>query len=431
MNCGAALALAMAAAVPAQARPQVQNSAAELLRAKLEAAEATIERLEARLTMVEQRLPTDTAAAAPPSEAMARSAPAEPPVGDADPAVLPREARGTWSVAPPGPIDQPLRPMSDGRVAAFELLAGSGSGRASFTLARSKDRGDPPGDEATTVYNNTMSLSLSAPLSKDGDTSFATLDGLATGSKLEFGYTRFRGRVLTQAEDGRNPLLIEARRRCQDQSPAYPPGCTRLDQAFMQRFFTPAERDDYERGYARRTIQQSFAWSLRAALGYDEFDYYPLPSIGKATDRKLSWSVGGGVALFPFDRASASLDLDFQRSFEARKATTVCPIAVGGATTVTCVPGPLLGPELTEKLILAPELRYLHPISEYGLIRSVGFAPRVEVDLLARDLAFDLPIYFAADEKDGLTGGFRLGYLTEGKTFKFGMFVGKAFSLFE
>ena len=62
---------------------------------------------------------------------------------------------------------------------------------------------------------------------------------------------------------------------------------------------------------------------------------------------------------------------------------------------------------------------------------DLGFAPHVEFDLLADSLAVDLPIYFVADDKDGLIGGLRFGYLTEGDEFKFGIFVGKSFSLFK
>ena len=99
--------------------------------------------------------------------------------------------------------------------------------------------------------------------------------------------------------------------------------------------------------------------------------------------------------------------------------------------TVSCVPGPLSGPAGTDKLLLAPTLRYLLPVSEDGLVRDLGFAPRIEFDTLRNDVAFDLPIYFAADAKDGLIGGFRFGYLTDGKEFKFGVFIGKSFSIFK
>ena len=62
---------------------------------------------------------------------------------------------------------------------------------------------------------------------------------------------------------------------------------------------------------------------------------------------------------------------------------------------------------------------------------DLGFAPHIEFDLLADSLAVDLPIYFVADDKDGIIGGLWFGYLTEGDEFKFGIFVGKSFSLFK
>ncbi len=94
------------------------------------------------------------------------------------------------------------------------------------------------------------------------------------------------------------------------------------------------------------------------------------------------------------------------------------------------MPGPLLGPESSKKLILGSELRYLVPLSEDGRIRDLGFAPHLEFGLLAESLAFDLPICFVADDQDGLIGGLRFGNLTENDEFMFGIFVGKSFSFF-
>lgn len=428
---------AMALALPVPVMAQNRDAEVARLQAQLETAQTTIQRLEQRLNAVEARLPPEPSVLAAPETTAAVTTPSTdlatlPPATVLPTALTDQQPGATWNIAPAGPIDRPLAPAKNGHIAAFDLIGGTGGGRASFALTRTKD-GDsgPPSGGVVRVNNDTINLAFSAPLAKDGDTPFATLDGLSTGTKLEFGYTRFRGRILTRAADSDDALLVRARERCRAENPPYKPGCVRLDGAFMKRFFTPDELDNYQRGYARQTIQRSLSWSLRAAIGYDEFSYYPVPTLAKATERKVSWSFGGGATIFPFDRASASIDIDYQRSFKAAKSTPTCPAAAAGAVTVSCVPGPLSGPAGTDKLLLAPTLRYLLPVSEDGLVRDLGFAPRIEFDTLRNDVAFDLPIYFAADAKDGLIGGFRFGYLTDGKEFKFGVFIGKSFSIFK
>lgn len=193
---------------------------------------------------------------------------------------------------------------------------------------------------------------------------------------------------------------------------------------------TASERALYKRDYARRSLQRSFAWSLRSAVGYDGFGYYSAPALTKSLAKRVSFSAGGGLAFYPLRRTSIGVDLDYDRSFKSGKAQTTCPVPDTGATTVTCVAGPQVGPERTDQLVLAPELRYLAHVSDGGLIRDLGFAPRLEADLLTGHLAFDMPVYFAADEKSGLIGGTRFGYLTEKNEFKFGIFIGKRFSIF-
>ena len=103
------------------------------------------------------------------------------------------------------------------------------------------------------------------------DTPFATLDGLSSGTKIEFEFTRFQGSIPTQASDDAHPLLQKARSDCLKRNPPYKPGCVRLDQAFLDEFMTPGEQAEYKRNYARQSLQHSFAWSLRGAVGYDDF----------------------------------------------------------------------------------------------------------------------------------------------------------------
>lgn len=410
----------LALAEPAAA--QDRDSELQALRSELAQARSTIDRLSARLEAVE------AASQPPPEEERTSEATGLILRTSAPPAATAGEWGRTWALSPV--ISGTQAPGRERRGGSVELVAGPDGGRAAFALSRTVDADGPRDGDAYTVISDTTELNLSAPLSKDGDTPFATLDGLSTGTKLKFEFTRGWSRVLTQAADDASPLLQQARQRCRDASPAYEFGCRRLDDAFKTRFFEGDELARYEAEYARQTLQRSHDWSFNAAIGYDEFAWYPVPGLTKTTEDELSWSAGAGLTVYPFARGSAGLDLAYELSYDDEDPATVCPVALPGQTTVTCVPGPLVGPERTEKIILGAELRYIHPLPEDWIIPALGFAPRFEFDLMGDDVAVDLPIYFAPDAEDGLTGGVRFGYVSDKDEFKFGVFVGKAFSIF-
>lgn len=422
-------------AITTSATAQDRSGETAKLRAELAAARATITRLEARLDEI------DAGAVASPREPPGGRPRGEelPPLDFTDvaeetaAAAAPAQTDApTWEYGPPGPIGLPLSPPGEEYAAGAELVTGSGSGVATFSITHSKDGpGTPLPDGSTSVVNDTLTLSASAPLGKDGTTPFATLDGLVAGTKVSLGFTRFAGRIPSQEADDRDPDLIAARARCAESSPSYAAGCVRVDDAFLERFMSPEERRRYESNYGRASIQQGLSWSLRAAVGYDEFTYYSQPVLQKDMVDRIGWSVGGQLMAYPARGLANVVALDYQRSFKAAQAVTTCPLPAAGQKIVSCVPGPIEGPTRSDKLILAPEVRFLLPVSRNGIIRSLGFGPRLEVDLLGSELAFDLPVYLASDPKTGLNGGIRAGYVTDGDDFRIGVFVGKSFSLFK
>lgn len=398
-------------ALPTPAAAQQAPSEVVSLREELTAARAAINRLEERLALIEG---VGSTPATPNLSAV-------PPPASVDP---------SWSEATPGPLDGGLPPAGNGTSAAFELLAGTGSGRATFSLSRSSDRQGPSADpRSVTAINDAFELTVSAPLSKDGETSFATLDGLTSGTKIELGFTRFYGRFPTRAVYQNHPALVDARKRCRATVPAE--NCTRFDDAFFQKWFTAAGREQYIRDLADQSIRRSFAWSVRAALGYDKYSFFQTPSLNEKELERVAWSVGGGITMFPLPRSSLTVNLDYQRSFKAGKSVVSCP-ATSDSGFLSCVSGPLSPPSASRALILSPAMRVLVPVSTSGLLRNVGFAPRGQIDFLSGEFALDLPIYLVADAKNGLVGGFRVGYESKDENrYVFGIFIGKQFSIFQ
>ena len=422
-----------------------QQSEEEAIRQELDAAKELIKGLEARLDALKSSNPDE-----------------------ADEVIVLSEDSSDEQPPPPLIISgcelENVRPLSDSNVpliagrtvdqaergssASFDLSAGTGGGRASLALTSASlattNCSEPVNDGDTVepssvsgpsikTKENVWALSLSAPLSKDGKTPFATLDGLQSGTKAKLSFSRLYGNVPSAQFINSNYRIIAARAECNARKPKYKNGCTRIDDEFLDEFLPGEELADFYRRLRDRTLTRSFGFTGSVALGYDEYSYYPSPDLEKTTDEEFSYSASAGVLVFPWISASAQFDAEYQKGFKAANASTTCPVSPDeGEDFLTCVPGPRSAPSRVEKFILATELRQLVHLEGRGLIDSFGIAPRFEFDTKSDDLAFDFPVYLVTDKKNGLVGGFRVGYeeKDDEDDVKFGVFVGKAFSLF-
>ena len=168
------------------------------------------------------------------------------------------------------------------------------------------------------------------------------------------------------------------------------------------------------------------------SLGYEEFAFFPAPALAEDEVERLSYGIKAGALYFPSRDTSFLFETEYQRSWNAATSVTRCPTDPGdGDSFLTCVTGAPAAPSEQEKLILAPQFRSLIPLSQSGLIRSLGFAPKFEYDALSDDFAFDLPVYLVTSKKDGLVAGIRIGVESEDddEDVKFGVFYGQSFDL--
>lgn len=339
-----------------------------------------------------------------------------------------------WEPVQEIPLEGVAPVGANGNAAAVSLQAGSGGGRASFTLGFADARGLPhPSGDGLTARDESFELSFSAPLADEGDTSFATLDSLASGTKLDLSWTIFQGRVQGRNFDQTDAVIADARRRCREQTPAYARGCIGLDDDFLDTFLTAEQRRVYEQRYADATLRRSWAFGLHAAVGYDEFSYFPFPDLIKTTEDRFSWEVGASATIFPRSiggtTSALTFDASYQRGFEAARTETACPVSTV-PETVRCVTGALAAPAEEENLLLSVSLRQPLYFGRSGLLRSVGIAPRFEFDALSDDYAIDVPIYLVPNSDGNLIGGIRFGYTSEEDDFIAGIFVGARFSVF-
>jgi hypothetical protein len=111
----------------------------------------------------------------------------------------------------------------------------------------------------------------------------------------------------------------------------------------------------------------------------------------------------------------------YEKSFKNGDSAQICA-PVTGSVALKCSQGSLGAPARLFSRILFTEMRYL--ISPGALAVS----PRLEYDFTASKFAAKLPIYFAPNKDQALTGGIALGYVTHGDGFGASVFVNKAFS---
>lgn len=434
-------AICLVAPLPVSAQDASDRDAEiEALRSELKAARAHIETLENRLETLSE---TD----------------ADPQPGEADGAVqMSVGADRVPQVVEPAQYNLPRpdlasagtgsSPATGGTIATVGLVAGKDSSRASVTLSRSAFRALPAGcilqpgeiidpdepcnDTGARYAQDVTALSLSAPLAKSGDTSFATLDGLATGTKAEVRFTRFLGRVPPAEAVFDSAPVVAARTRCAAQNGGSYDTCIRIDEAFLSRYMTSAERAAYDRFVFDRVVRDSLGLTVAGSLGYEEFTFFPAPALAKDEVERLSYGIKAGALYFPTMDSSFIFETEYQRSWKAASSVTRCPTDPGdGDSFLTCATGAPTTPREQEKLILSPQFRRLIPLGQSGLIRSLGFAPKFEFDVLSDDFAFDLPVYLVTSKKDGLVAGIRFGLESEdgNEDVKFGVFYGQSFDL--
>jgi hypothetical protein len=421
----------------AQLRAELDAANARLAAAKAETADA-----EARIARIEQRLAaagsSEQPAAAEQTDPAAVTERKQLPLGHIRVEGQDGDGAGQKNGAMPaglaeqsgGPMIGGVRIAPENRSVAFELLAGSGSGRASFALNTSQthDLGIVAGTTDTSLTNTEQwGLTLSAPLSKSGDqTSFATLDGLASGTKLEFSWSSFSMPVPGTDFEKSNKLLQRAHAACLAAPEPYAPGCDVYNDAFLQKFMPEKkDRDAVDRAYAAASIGKASGWTLHSAIGYDKYTWYDDATLAKAKQSRVSFSAGGAFTFFPVVRSSLTFDASYDHSFKAEDTEVACLIP-STPGLVKCVSGALAAPGKEDKLIGSAQFRTILPVSDEGLIKRIGLAPRFEYDALSNEIAADLPVYLIPDDKGKLTGGFHLGYTTKDKVV-FGIFFGAAF----
>ncbi|MCA8899635.1 MAG: hypothetical protein KDA53_00125 [Hyphomonas sp.] len=285
-------------------------------------------------------------------------------------------------------------------------------------------------DQTTRYQQYVTTASLSVPTNKNGDTDFATLDGLATGTKAELRYTTYFGTVPRVRDIYSN--VPRALAKCIEANPGKEEACVTLDGQFLKDYMESDERTKFAKYVFDNTVANSYGVTFSGSIGYDKYPYFPDTQFKKEETERVSGSIGAGLIYFPDHGTSFSFEGQYQHTFKAADAATRCRTDPDpGNDFLTCATGAFEKPSKANKFILAPQYRKVIKADKSDLFPRVAVAPRFEYDLLSNDFAFDVPIYLVADKDDGMVAGIRLGFedKNDEEDVKFGVFYGKAFDL--
>lgn len=319
---------------------------------------------------------------------------------------------------PPATLDSPV----DRGGSRFEASTTNESGRAGIRL--SSDAFDcqrsSPGE--TTKSACSLSMTLSAPINKTGDTNIATLSGFANASTLAVDFTRFTltGAITPTPEQltafvtdaGLDMSVLGTDRKEPDVD---------LDGLYGA-LKEAGKLDLYDQAVALFFKPDSLRWNwgANATIGYESDDYFNPTTLAAANRKAEPWSVGLYGGLYPGKNSYISGAFDLAHAYKAAKNQTLCP--TGGGGVVECVTGSFGPPKETEKHLVSLSARAQTEDKTYAAALTLTH------DVKSGDSGADLPIYLFNDPKHALNGGLRLGW-TNTDHFTAGVFVGSTFSL--
>ena len=166
---------------------------------------------------------------------------------------------------------------------------------------------------------------------------------------------------------------------------------------------------------AEGTVSQSdFSFLDRTAFEIDSESHrgFEVTAFAGVISGRANWSLRGGIS--------------YSRAYEAQDSVELCrPVA--GTSDIRCLESADGPPLRGSRTVFSLEGRVLIPL---GLLNSnIGIAPELAIDADDGEYSLDVPVYFARNADDQLTGGIRLGYSSTQDDISFGFFVGVPFNI--
>jgi hypothetical protein len=373
------------------------------------------------------------------------------------------------------------------------------SATVSFGLDWDGPVGDQVKDDDGVVHQSfarqTVSITASAPLGKNGKPSLFDFDGLGDGTSLKIGFAQYQGKV-SQVPFGRAGSIPELQSRLANRCivansakwVAGAPSPVKIAERNAVALLLRAKVDglkqdsgiDAEAALEKLAVVEGDTKELAGLLekkcvdgidggelkgGKTLYTEYATPDERRAYDLAQPgglWFVGGSAKIsrtnYAFvdqvafkmgdvSRTGYKAELfggwifpDGRQSLTASLAYSRSYKAgddiqlcqtIGVGNQTQCLTGALGAPQVTKKYILAGEYRKLVTLGKLPGSPSMGFTPRVSYEFSSKGMLLELPVYFVPNKEKALNGGIRAAYDTKKDDFAFGLFVGVPFSLFQ
>lgn len=287
------------------------------------------------------------------------------------------------------------------------------------------------------------SIEISAPLSKEGDTSIHRMGEFASDARLKISRTWFSR---AWADVKGVPDLSEVRRKvwegvknkvaeqCSGKPEADSQECR--DKLELTRRMTPehillrtdcvnqyATKPDYDR-YVDLYFppQASFFAGLTASVGYLDFKFTNPSTFENEKTNETAWGAGVFFGGYTADRRNLfRVGYDYVRGYKAASDSIVCRVP-DPAMPPQCQSGKFAGPGDDDGDVGFAEMRRTLAWKFFQ-----AFTVKYSYDFDARKSEVDVPLYLFRNKKGDLNGGVRVDW-NEKDDFGIGVFVGTAFS---
>ena len=275
---------------------------------------------------------------------------------------------------------------------------------------------------------STWSLTAAAPIEQSAThANLADLNGLADSFTLALKYVRIRANGIRFPPDGDTIQSF-----CSEITDLYRAATGEQDEPLCDlnngKEYLSASRYAEFKLLFWDPSKVTIIWGGEGKLGNKEFKYIDTMSDAERKNTKTPLSAKVFLGFRPPNTQSllVTMGAEYQRAYMPSDVGAVCPSnPLDDIGFVTCKQGATGGPVGAEKYLLFLETRLRHGWP------GAGIAPRFTYDGTMGILGIDLPIFLFRGDESSLRGGIRLGWRSDTKGFNVGVFVGRAFSLFQ
>lgn len=281
-----------------------------------------------------------------------------------------------------------------------------------------------------------FAVSLNAPFNKDKNVGHLITDaGLPGTASVDFTFHHSFFPSIDKVPVDR-PSEAELRiartdviTACQNSSPK-PDECPGTDIRTLAETFGSAEARAVVKRYYSSVdyvmVRTDYAaLTLIGSIGRETLNYRDATSFAEAKEKNTPFSFGTSFGYIPHINRPWGFFFggEYKRYYELPDEETRCPVASGGAVSVTCFTSAFAPPEKKTDATIFGAVRFTGPIVKlpFSAELKVAYEPKDDRWGVA------LPVYFIKDKDGKFNGGFKTSWESDTDDFSFGFFIGGTF----